>query len=65
MQRLAKNKAAGIAYVPEDRLTEGLFLSQSIRDNIVVSSLETHDLLSFADVDEDVSRSQMLLDDRS
>lgn len=31
---------AGIAYVPEDRLTEGLFLSQSIRDNIVVSSLE-------------------------
>ncbi len=33
-------QAAGIAYVPEDRLTEGLFLSQSIRDNIVVSSLE-------------------------
>ena len=32
-------QAAGIAYVPEDRLTEGLFLSQSIRDNIVVSSL--------------------------
>ena len=31
--------AAGIAYVPEDRLAEGLFLDQSIRDNIVVSSL--------------------------
>ncbi|WP_295813491.1 sugar ABC transporter ATP-binding protein [uncultured Nitratireductor sp.] len=30
----------GIAYVPEDRLTEGLFLSQPIRDNITVSSLE-------------------------
>lgn len=30
----------GVAYVPEDRLSEGLFLSQSIRDNIVVSSLE-------------------------
>lgn len=30
----------GIAYVPEDRLTEGLFLNQSIRDNITVSSLE-------------------------
>lgn len=30
----------GIAYVPEDRLTEGLFLNQTIRDNIVVSSLE-------------------------
>ncbi len=41
--RLATPSAAmaqGIAYVPEDRLTEGLFLSQSIRDNIVVSSLE-------------------------
>lgn len=36
--------AAGIAYVPEDRLSEGLFLDQSIRDNIVVSSLarDTH-----------------------
>ncbi|WP_029058165.1 sugar ABC transporter ATP-binding protein [Stappia stellulata] len=31
--------AHGIAYVPEDRLTEGLFLSQSIADNITVSSL--------------------------
>ncbi len=30
----------GIAYVPEDRLTEGLFLNQPIRDNIIVSSLE-------------------------
>jgi simple sugar transport system ATP-binding protein len=33
-------QAAGVAYVPEDRLTEGLFLNQSIRDNIVVSSLD-------------------------
>ncbi len=31
---------AGIAYLPEDRLTEGLFLAQPIRDNIVVSSLD-------------------------
>jgi len=30
----------GIAYVPEDRQSEGLFLSQSIGDNIVISSLE-------------------------
>jgi len=30
----------GIAYVPEDRLTEGLFLNQPIRENIIVSSLE-------------------------
>ena len=32
--------AAGIAYVPEDRLSEGLFLDQPIRDNITVSSLD-------------------------
>jgi simple sugar transport system ATP-binding protein len=29
----------GIAYVPEDRLTEGLFLTQSIGKNIVASSV--------------------------
>lgn len=31
---------AGIGYVPEDRLSEGLFLPQSIGDNIVVSELD-------------------------
>ncbi|MCC6611917.1 MAG: sugar ABC transporter ATP-binding protein [Anaerolineae bacterium] len=31
----------GIGYVPEDRLTEGLFLERSIGDNIVVRSLKT------------------------
>ncbi len=30
----------GIGYVPEDRLSEGLFLPRSIGDNIVVSELE-------------------------
>ncbi|WP_114011548.1 sugar ABC transporter ATP-binding protein [Cohaesibacter intestini] len=30
----------GIAYVPEDRLTEGLFLTQSITRNIVATSLD-------------------------
>jgi len=30
----------GIGYVPEDRLTEGLFLPQSIGDNIIVSELD-------------------------
>ena len=29
-----------IGYVPEDRLTEGLFLSQSIADNIVISEID-------------------------
>ncbi|PID97789.1 MAG: lipase [Actinobacteria bacterium] len=32
--------ANGIAYVPEDRLTEGLFLSRSIGENIVVSTMD-------------------------
>lgn len=32
--------ALGIAYVPEDRLSEGLFLTQSIERNMVVSILE-------------------------
>jgi len=34
--------AAGIGYVPEDRLTEGLFLSQSIARNIAVGRLDAH-----------------------
>ncbi|PLW78747.1 sugar ABC transporter ATP-binding protein [Cohaesibacter celericrescens] len=32
--------AQGMAYVPEDRLTEGLFLTQSITRNIVATSLD-------------------------
>jgi simple sugar transport system ATP-binding protein len=31
----------GIAYVPEDRITEGLFLDKPIRDNIIVSTLQS------------------------
>ena len=31
---------ANIAYVPEDRLTEGLFLERSIGDNIVISEFD-------------------------
>ena len=31
---------AGIGYVPEDRLTEGLFLERSIGDNIVVAEID-------------------------
>jgi simple sugar transport system ATP-binding protein len=34
--------AAGIGYVPSDRLTEGLFLEQSIADNVVAGSLDLH-----------------------
>jgi simple sugar transport system ATP-binding protein len=33
---------AGIGYVPEDRLTEGLFLAQSIGRNISIGRLDAH-----------------------
>lgn len=39
---LAATKA-GIGYVPEDRLTEGLFLTQSIVRNVAVGRLDSHD----------------------
>jgi simple sugar transport system ATP-binding protein len=34
--------AAGLGYVPEDRLTQGLFLDKPISDNIIASSLGEH-----------------------
>lgn len=34
--------AAGIGYVPEDRLSQGLFLEKSIADNIIAGSLDRH-----------------------
>ena len=34
--------AAGIGYVPEDRLSQGLFLEKSIADNIIASSLDEY-----------------------
>ena len=40
IQRVSDAVRAGIAYVPEDRLTEGLFLDFSIADNIVVRSVD-------------------------
>jgi len=33
--------ANGIGYVPEDRLTEGLFLERSIGDNIVIAEIDS------------------------
>jgi len=33
---------AGIGYVPEDRLTQGLFLEKSIADNMVAASLDSY-----------------------
>ena len=34
--------AAGIGYVPEDRLTQGLFLEKSIADNMIAASMDGH-----------------------
>ncbi|WP_372592968.1 sugar ABC transporter ATP-binding protein [Actinotalea sp.] len=34
--------AAGIGYVPEDRLSQGLFLEKSIADNMIAGSLDSH-----------------------
>ena len=31
----------GIAYVPEDRITEGLFLNQSVKDNLAISAIDS------------------------
>jgi simple sugar transport system ATP-binding protein len=40
LRRVGDAVAAGIAYVPEDRLTEGLFPAQTIRRNLLAASLE-------------------------
>ena len=37
-----KAAAAGIGYVPEDRLTEGLFLLQSIGRNVAIGRVDAH-----------------------
>ncbi len=41
---------AGIGYVPEDRLTEGLFLTQSIARNVGVGRLDAHGGAGFLDL---------------
>ncbi|MGV8908296.1 MAG: ATP-binding cassette domain-containing protein, partial [Propionicimonas sp.] len=54
--------ANGIGYVPEDRLTEGLFLDRSIADNIVIAEIDdivSRGLLSQAKVAE---RAQVWVD---
>lgn len=41
IRRIPDAIRAGIGYVPEDRLTQGLFLEKSIADNITASSLRS------------------------
>lgn len=42
IRSIADAVKAGIGYVPEDRLTQGLFLEKSIADNMVASSLDKY-----------------------
>lgn len=42
IQTIAQAIEAGIGYVPEDRLTEGLFLDKPIADNVIASSIDHH-----------------------
>lgn len=42
--------AGGIGYVPEDRLTEGLFLTQSIVRNVAIGRLDAHEKHGFLDL---------------
>lgn len=37
---IRKAIGAGVGYVPEDRLTEGLFLDRSISDNIIIAEID-------------------------
>ena len=42
--------ACQIGYVPEDRLTEGLFLTQSILRNVAIGRLDRHERRGFLDL---------------
>jgi len=42
--------AAGIGYVPEDRLTEGLFLTQSIVRNVSIGRVDSHQSAGLLDM---------------
>jgi simple sugar transport system ATP-binding protein len=42
IRSIADGVRAGIGYVPEDRLTQGLFLEKSIADNMVAASLDSY-----------------------
>ncbi len=42
IRSIADAVRAGIGYVPEDRLTQGLFLDKSIADNMVAASLNSY-----------------------
>lgn len=42
LRSIGEAVAAGLGYVPEDRLTQGLFLEKSIADNMIAGSMDQH-----------------------
>jgi simple sugar transport system ATP-binding protein len=55
---------AGIAYVPEDRLTDGLFLDKPIQDNIIVASLDRlRNKLGFVDKQKTTALAKKIVSD--
>jgi simple sugar transport system ATP-binding protein len=55
---------AGIGYLPEDRLTQGLFLDKSVGDNLIAGSLDKHrNAIGFLD-GGGVSKTTQLMFDR-
>lgn len=42
LRSIGEAVAAGLGYVPEDRLIQGLFLEKSIADNMIAGSLDQH-----------------------
>lgn len=53
----------GIAYVPEDRLSEGLFLSQSIKRNILATTLDSMGSKFFLDKKEAAKLAAQTIDE--
>lgn len=63
MSSVQKAIECGIAYVPEDRLSEGLFLSQSIKRNILATNLDVGTKGIFMDKDAAAHRAQSMVDE--
>ncbi len=55
--------AAGVAYVPEDRLSEGLFLGRSIRDNAISAAMDRYAPRLWLDAGRARTETERMFDD--